>query len=159
MTDICGDNRFEVIAEAKKDLLESTNIEMSPDEMSVIDNILFRCWQMGWLRQYETYEFCASGENPCKEYDQEKHCCHRWTKVIRQTVEELKAAEPERKKGKWIEVHGYATPGGDPVWKCSECGKGIHVYGIEAPSYNRDYTDDHQWVACPNCGADMRGEE
>ena len=66
--------------------------------------------------------------------------------------------EPERKKGKWIEVHGYVTPGGDPVWKCSECGKGMHVYGIEAPSYNRDYADG-QWVACPNCGAEMtRGE-
>lgn len=103
MGDICDDNRFEVIAEAKKDLLESTNIEMSPDEMSVIDNILFRCWQMGWLRQYETYEFCASGENPCKEYDQERHCCHRWTKVIRQTIEEMKE-EPDRKKGKWLNL-------------------------------------------------------
>ena len=70
-------------------------------------------------------------------------------------IKDLPSAEPERKKGKWIEVHGYATPGGDPVWKCSECGKGIHVYGIEAPSYNRDYTDGHQWVACPNCGAEM----
>ena len=71
----------------------------------------------------------------------------------------IPSAEPERKTGKWIEVYGYATPGGDPVWKCSECGKGIHVYGIEAPSYNRDYTDGHQWVACPNCGAEMtRGD-
>lgn len=112
MTDICGDNRFEVIAEAKKDLLESTNIEMSPDEMSVIDNFLFRCWQMGWLRQYETFEFC-NGENPCKEYDQEKHCCHRWTKVIRQTVEDVKnnqwipvtEALPEEEKDVLVSVH------------------------------------------------------
>lgn len=72
-------------------------------------------------------------------------------------IETLPSAEPERKTGKWVKVSGYFTPGGDPVWKCSECGKGIHVYGIEAPSYNRDYTDGHQWVACPNCGADMRG--
>lgn len=99
MTDICGDNRFEVIAEAKKDLLESTNIEMSSDEMSVIDNFLFRCWQMGWLRRYESYDFC-DGENPCKEYDQEKHCCHRWTKVIRRTIEEVK----ENAKKQWIPV-------------------------------------------------------
>lgn len=69
------------------------------------------------------------------------------------------SAEPERKKGIWVKVSGYFTPGGDPVWKCSECGKGIHVYGIEANSYNRDYTDGHQWVACPNCGADMKGDE
>jgi len=35
----------------------------------------------------ETFEWCTD----CKEYDQEKHCCHRWTKCIRQTVTELKA--------------------------------------------------------------------
>ena len=33
MSDVCGDNRFEIIAKAKEDLIESTNIEMSPDEM------------------------------------------------------------------------------------------------------------------------------
>ena len=74
-----------------------------------------------------------------------------------EAIVELPSAEPERKKGHWVEVYGYYTPGGDPVWKCSECGKGIHVYGIEAPSYNRDYADG-QWVACPNCGADMTEE-
>lgn len=70
-------------------------------------------------------------------------------------LENLPDAESERKTGKWVKVGGYFTPGGDPVWKCSICGKGVHVYGIEASSYNRDYTDDHQWVACPNCGAIM----
>lgn len=44
----------------------------------------------------EVFEWC----HDCKEYDQERHCCHRWTKVIRQTVEEMKA-ESERK---WIPV-------------------------------------------------------
>lgn len=34
----------------------------------------------------QTFEWCDT----CKEYDQEKHCCHRWTKVIRNTVEEMK---------------------------------------------------------------------
>lgn len=49
MGEICGDNRFEVIADYKKRLIEGTNIEQSPDEMAVIDNIVFRFWQMGWL--------------------------------------------------------------------------------------------------------------
>lgn len=49
----CGDNRFEIIARAKKALLEKTNIEGSPEEMAVIDNFLFRCWQMGWLNGYD----------------------------------------------------------------------------------------------------------
>ena len=53
MADMCGDNRFEIIARAKKALLEGTNIDMCPDEMAVIDNILFRCWQMGWLDRYD----------------------------------------------------------------------------------------------------------
>lgn len=49
MPDICNDNRFEVIAEYKKRLIEGTNIESSPEEMAVIDSILFRFWQMGWF--------------------------------------------------------------------------------------------------------------
>ena len=32
------------------------------------------------------WEWC----HDCKEYDQKAHCCHRWTKVIRQTVEDVK---------------------------------------------------------------------
>ena len=56
MNNVCGDDRFEIIKRAKKDLIENTNIEMCPDEMAVIDNILFRCWQMGWLRRYEVMQ-------------------------------------------------------------------------------------------------------
>lgn len=59
--------------------------------------------------------------------------------------------------GWWVRVHGYCTPGGDPVWACSECGKGVHVYGIEHGTYGADIADG-QWVACPNCGAKMGGE-
>ena len=66
---------------------------------------------------------------------------------------------PEQPKmGKWVEVHGWATPGGDPVWACSECGKGLHVYGIEHGTYGSDVADG-QWVACPNCGAQMEEED
>lgn len=54
MTNCCGDNRFEIIKKAKKDILQSTNIEEDKDEMKVLDNFLFRCWQMGWLEKYET---------------------------------------------------------------------------------------------------------
>lgn len=45
----CTDNRFEVIEYFKEKLIQSTNIETSPDEMAVLDNILFRFWQLGWL--------------------------------------------------------------------------------------------------------------
>ena len=53
MSEICGDNRFEIIERAKTDLLDSTNIHTSPKEMEVLDNFLFRCWQMGWLDKYD----------------------------------------------------------------------------------------------------------
>lgn len=59
MTDKCGDDRFEIIAEVKKVMFENTNIETSPEEMAVIDRFLYRCWKMGcydlWykLRQCE----------------------------------------------------------------------------------------------------------
>ena len=78
--------------------------------------------------------------------------------LIQKAINHLEGT-PKQKKGKWLKVSGYFTPGGDPVWKCSECGKGTHVYGIEANSYNKDITDGHQWVTCPNCGADMKGEQ
>ena len=52
MGDICGDNRFEIISKAKDDILKSTNISSSEDEMKALDNFLFRCWQMGWLDRY-----------------------------------------------------------------------------------------------------------
>ena len=61
-------------------------------------------------------------------------------------------------RGKWVKARGsWCTPGGDPVWECSECGKGRHVYGIEHGTYGADVADG-QWVSCPNCGADMREE-
>lgn len=40
----------------------------------------------------KSFEWC----NGCKEYDQSAHCCHRWTKAIRNTVEEL------RNESQWI---------------------------------------------------------
>jgi hypothetical protein len=33
----------------------------------------------------ESFWWCTD----CKEYDQEAHCCHRWSKMIRKTVEEM----------------------------------------------------------------------
>ena len=55
-SNICGDNRFQIIADAKADLIKSTNIAHSPEEMKVINNFLFRCWQMGWLDKYNKKE-------------------------------------------------------------------------------------------------------
>lgn len=54
--DVCGDNRFEIIEKYKQKLIEHTNIETAKDEMVVIDSILFRFWQMGWLERLEKFD-------------------------------------------------------------------------------------------------------
>ena len=58
-------------------------------------------------------EWCTG----CKEYDQQKHSCPRFCRVIRKTVEELKSEQPEtcegcKHLGKWEnEVeYGYSSP-------------------------------------------------
>ena len=61
------DNRFEIINRAKKALLDSTNIEQSPDEMKVLDNFLFRCWQMDWLDKYDERKTNVGEWIPCSE--------------------------------------------------------------------------------------------
>lgn len=43
-------------------------------------------------QESQTFKWCTD----CKEYDQEQHCCHRWSKVIRDTVEEMKQEYIER---------------------------------------------------------------
>lgn len=53
MNETCNDNRFKLIEKAKKDLLENTNIDTNFDELKVLDNFLFRCWQMSWLERYD----------------------------------------------------------------------------------------------------------
>lgn len=49
-----ADNRFEIIEKAKAHILKATNINTSLEEMKVLDNFLFRCWQMGWLDKYNS---------------------------------------------------------------------------------------------------------
>lgn len=64
-------------------------------------------------------------------------------------------AYTERARGEWVKVEeNVITAGGDPIWICSKCGKGKHVYGKHHRSYNNDISD-LQWIACPNCGAIM----
>lgn len=68
MADICTDNRFELIKKYKDKLIEATNIEADEDEMKVIDNILFRCWQMGWLDRLESIDAPVVRCKDCKHF-------------------------------------------------------------------------------------------
>lgn len=54
---------------------------------------------------------------------------------------------------KWIKdtTQRWITPGGDPVWCCSDCLGGRHVFGIE--------NCDDQPNICPDCGAKMENAQ
>lgn len=60
----CGDTRFRIIARAKEHLFQATNIAEDKKELEVLDSFLLRCWQMGWLKQYEDAE-----EKKIQHYD------------------------------------------------------------------------------------------
>ena len=71
----------------------------------------------------------------CKEYDQDRHCCHRCTKVIRNTVEELKE-----------HYDGYVE-----VVRCKDCryryeeGDCTHYYWCRLNDRPIDDTDFCAW--------------
>lgn len=71
MNGVCGDNRFEIINKVKKRLLEATNIEQSPKELEVLDNLLFRLWQCGYFDYIETFE---KEEMTFKEWYKKSDC-------------------------------------------------------------------------------------
>ena len=84
----------------------------------------------------DIFEWCTD----CKEYDQEKHCCHRWSSKIREAVEEVKQYKLDelRPQGEWI---------------CKDKVDG-HMFG-----YSCSNCRNPEWQItrfCPNCGADMR---
>ena len=83
--------------------------------------------------ELETFEFCADGKNPCKEYDQEKHCCHRWTKVIRKTVEEVK------NRGQWIPVTEALPEKKEMVLITNNKGH------VRCGQYQRTFDDKNNW--------------
>ena len=64
--------------------------------------------------------------------------------IIKMRIGNLPSAQPERKRGRWLPDN---RPGGG-FWVCSEC-----KFPSEA------FAADVLYKFCPNCGADMRGEQ
>ena len=62
--------------------------------------------------------------------------------LCEEAVRNQPSAQPERKKGRWM-IYIISMLDGEGC-KCSECGF------FEGAPY---------WDFCPNCGADMRGEQ
>lgn len=111
MNVLCTDNRFELIAKYKNELIEGTNIETSEEEMKVIDTILFRFWQMGWLDKLEEPQVIRC--KGCKWWEREAedspmgycHACkhghysrHWEIHIIRTYEEDFFCADAERRE-------------------------------------------------------------
>ena len=60
----------------------------------------------------EEFEWCES----CKEYDQERHCCHRWTKVIRNTLTDNTNVVLEDIKAEINEHKSHYMPSSGVEW-------------------------------------------
>lgn len=80
-------------------------------------------------------EWCTG----CKEYDQKRHNCPRWNKVIKQTLKDI---EPQEGHWKRVSASAYRTYA-SYIYRCDNCGE----------------DNWHDSNFCPNCGADMRGEK
>lgn len=107
-------------------------------------------WDSGcWIR-YKVFENCLEKIptlddykidqwcDGCKEYDQKRHCCPRFNRVIRETVEDFN--REHHKKGKWIKYDSHC--------ECSFCHSVWWYVENKIEFFNY----------CPNCGARMVDE-
>ena len=92
------------------------------------------------LTEGTPYEELKSDEwcTGCKEYDTEKHCCPRFNRVIRETLNET-----SKPKGKWILWED--CEGKTRTCTCPICGDETRCW--HAPNY------------CSNCGVRLEVEE
>lgn len=94
-------------------------------------------------------------EEPCKDTISRQAVLHLinedWKyEGLESDVANLPPVKPIRPRGHWIHVKvGKLFPGND--YKCSECGNVLDFNGVNCGRGDANY--------CPNCGADMRGEQ
>ena len=63
-----------------------------------------------------------------------------------QVLDELPSVQPERKTGHWIKTARWGR-----VYYCNQCRNYLDFDGVNAGRGSTNF--------CPNCGADMRGEQ
>lgn len=87
----------------------------------------------------EEFEWC----HDCKEYDSNSHCCHRWTKVIRQTVKELREGQTE---AHWIPVtERLPNPAEETYWVCTDTGYQYQCRWTNANPFWTNLTTEWHW--------------
>ena len=91
-----------------------------------------------------------TAEEPYHLTDADKVMNHAF-EIAASCVYNLSAAQPERKRGKWVYAEDkYGIDG----YHCNQCGFFVPWdYAHKFINYIEDYH------FCPNCGANMRGEK
>ena len=137
---LCDRNKCPSCNTTIDDLCHHTeDIEHAVNFEKVADGVYMEKEEREFENEDREFEWC----HDCAEYDTDNHCCHRWTKVIRQTVEEMKTDgyAPVR-HGHWIDIDEQSY-----TWKirCSVCGHERSMISTQGkyPNY------------CENCGAKM----
>ena len=74
-------------------------------------------------------------------------------KLCEDALKALPSAQPERKKGRWVEYDSESDKY-DEI-RCSCCGR---CYTVDAYHWTDIGFTKDDLKFCPNCGADMRGE-
>lgn len=97
-------------------------------------------------RKYETSERCerVNPNNPAKNTAMKYGYIADGAEKVKKRIANLSSVTPIRPKGNWVKVDGDESVSLDE-YKCSCCG-GIHSVLSD-------------WKYCPNCGAEMKGEE
>ena len=121
----------------------------------------------------ESFEWCTD----CKEYDQEQHCCHRYSKVIRQAFKEMRVVHcidcqhseyDEVYKERWCHYNGKAEVVDDYHY-CRDGERRDDEVTCENCDYSEKYTDglilcrrtktSHRVSATSTCGKGKREVE
>lgn len=91
-------------------------------------------------------EDCVSKQAVAKIINTQRFGIHQISMgIIKEKIESLPSIRPTRKKGKWIRVNPLQENDGG-AFMCSICRSG-------------DWDIKDSYSFCPNCGAEMEGEE
>jgi hypothetical protein len=133
--------------------LEQESCEDIISRQAVINIVEFECGEWSGLAKtivkaieqlssvrldYDANEWC----HDCKEYNHEKHCCPRYNKIIKKTIEEIK--ELYIGTAEWVLLDECSNSG----YYCSYCRKKLVKEGWSDTVKKIKY--------CPNCGRRMK---